>query len=196
MGRTTLTKPGTTYVFKVDNATAWSGCKPREPGNVRRNYLGLLEDGIIEPASGAPRPSRRRSHVTLAKYRLGALRRLRIQRGLRRGGFAGISAKEIARIERGEVAKPHADTLARLAQRLGVKAEEIDTYPRVEAPPARALGPRAGAPRSSATSGSCNSTLLVSKPQDVFFQLRSSATRTDHRRSLAEEPLRGGGTHS
>jgi DNA-binding Xre family transcriptional regulator len=58
----------------------------------------------------------------------GALRRLRIQRGLRRDGFAGISAKEIARIERGEVAKPHTETLAKLAQRLGVKPEEIETY--------------------------------------------------------------------
>jgi Helix-turn-helix domain len=58
----------------------------------------------------------------------GALRRLRRQRGLRREDFEGISAKEIARIERGEVEKPHADTLATLAARLGVKPEEIETY--------------------------------------------------------------------
>ncbi len=58
----------------------------------------------------------------------GALRRLRLQRGLRREDFEGISAKEIARIERSEVAKPHAETIAKLAARLGVKAEEIETY--------------------------------------------------------------------
>jgi hypothetical protein len=58
----------------------------------------------------------------------GALRRLRLQRGLRREDFDGISAKEIARIERGEVAKPHADTLATLAARFGVKPEEIETF--------------------------------------------------------------------
>ena len=39
-----------------------------------------------------------------------------------------ISAKEIARIDRGEVAKPHPETLERLAARLGVKASEIEAY--------------------------------------------------------------------
>ncbi len=58
----------------------------------------------------------------------GALRRLRRQRGLSREEFEGISAKEIARIERGEVAKPHAETLVKLAARLGVRPEEIETY--------------------------------------------------------------------
>ncbi|MBI3200838.1 MAG: helix-turn-helix transcriptional regulator [Myxococcales bacterium] len=58
----------------------------------------------------------------------GALRRLRLARGLSRGDFPGISAKEIARIERGEVSAPHADTLARVAKVLRVKPEEIQTY--------------------------------------------------------------------
>ena len=58
----------------------------------------------------------------------GALRRLRLQRGLRRDEFAGISAKEIGRIERGEVAKPHAETLAKLARQLGVRPQEIETF--------------------------------------------------------------------
>jgi hypothetical protein len=58
----------------------------------------------------------------------GALRRLRLQRGLQRDDFEGISAKEIARLERGEVAKPHAETLQKLAARLKVKPDEIETY--------------------------------------------------------------------
>jgi hypothetical protein len=58
----------------------------------------------------------------------GSLRRLRLQRGLSRSDFPGLSTKEIARLERSEVKKPHAETLAILAKRLGVKPEEIATY--------------------------------------------------------------------
>lgn len=58
----------------------------------------------------------------------GALRRLRLQRGLSRDAFPGISAKTIARIERGEVSRPHGETLGILAKRLGVKPEEIATF--------------------------------------------------------------------
>lgn len=59
----------------------------------------------------------------------GALRRLRIMRGLNQGDFAPeISAKEIARLEKGVVRKPHAGTLKTLAKRLRVKPDEITTY--------------------------------------------------------------------
>jgi transcriptional regulator with XRE-family HTH domain len=58
----------------------------------------------------------------------GALRRLRLQKGLHRSDFGGITAKEIARIERGEVKRPHPRTAALLAKRLGVPAREIPTY--------------------------------------------------------------------
>jgi hypothetical protein len=57
-----------------------------------------------------------------------ALRRLRLQRGLGRSDFPGLSAKEIARIERGEVKSPHAATLSTVAKRLGVAPEEIASY--------------------------------------------------------------------
>jgi len=57
-----------------------------------------------------------------------SLMRLRKQCGLRRSDFAPISTKEIARLERNEVEKPHAKTLDVLADRLGVPANEIDTY--------------------------------------------------------------------
>jgi hypothetical protein len=58
----------------------------------------------------------------------GAIRRLRLQKGLAREDFARISGKEIARIERGEVKRPHRHTLAAIARRLGVRLEELPTF--------------------------------------------------------------------
>lgn len=58
----------------------------------------------------------------------GALRRLRMQRGIRREDFDGVSAKEIARLERGEVSRPHSGTLDRIAKTLGVRPDEVETY--------------------------------------------------------------------
>ena len=58
----------------------------------------------------------------------GALRRLRSARGIARSDFAPLSAKTVARIERGEVDEPHGDTLATIAKRLGVKPEQIKSY--------------------------------------------------------------------
>ncbi len=57
-----------------------------------------------------------------------SLMRLRKQRRLKRSDFAPISLKEIARIERNELAKPHAKTLALLALRLDVRPEEIESF--------------------------------------------------------------------
>jgi hypothetical protein len=57
-----------------------------------------------------------------------SLMRLRKQRRLRRSDFPPISSKEIARIERNEVAKPHAKTLDVIAHRLGVRPAEIEGY--------------------------------------------------------------------
>jgi hypothetical protein len=58
----------------------------------------------------------------------GALRRLRLEKGLRRTDFHGLTPKEIARIERGEVKKPHPRTVAILAKHLGVPAKQVSTY--------------------------------------------------------------------
>ncbi len=58
----------------------------------------------------------------------GGLRRLRLQKGLSRSEFPGLTPKEIARIERGEVKRPHRSTIAILAVRLRVPPEEIRTY--------------------------------------------------------------------
>jgi hypothetical protein len=57
-----------------------------------------------------------------------SLRRLRLQRHLGRSDFPGLSAKTLARIERGETGKPHGKTLTVLAKALGVKPAEIETY--------------------------------------------------------------------
>jgi hypothetical protein len=57
-----------------------------------------------------------------------SVRRLRLSHGLRRGDFAGISDKEIARIERGEIATPHRRTLETIAARLGLTVEELGSY--------------------------------------------------------------------
>ena len=57
-----------------------------------------------------------------------SLRRLRLQRGLRREDFAPLSPKTIARIEQGRVRNLHAKTQATIAMTLGVQPEEIETY--------------------------------------------------------------------
>jgi hypothetical protein len=57
-----------------------------------------------------------------------SLMRLRKQRRLKRTDFSPVSSKEIARIERNEVEKPHARTLQVITRRLGVGADEIQTY--------------------------------------------------------------------
>lgn len=57
-----------------------------------------------------------------------SLRRLRLSHGLRRGDFEGISEKEIARIERGEIATPHRRTLETIAARLGVDVGDLGAY--------------------------------------------------------------------
>jgi hypothetical protein len=57
-----------------------------------------------------------------------SLMRLRKQRRLRRSDFSPISSKEVARIERNEVAKPHERTLRIIARRLGAPPEELGSY--------------------------------------------------------------------
>lgn len=57
-----------------------------------------------------------------------SVRRLRLQKGLSRRDFPGVTEKEIARIERNEISRPHARTLEILASSLGVPVEELATY--------------------------------------------------------------------
>lgn len=93
--------------------------------------LGAYEaasDGILyefDPASRRKlRKERRKSDRSFGA----SLRRLRLQRQLKRSDFPGIASKTIARIERSEVAKPHGRTLETIAKRLGVSAEQIENY--------------------------------------------------------------------
>jgi len=93
--------------------------------------LGAYEasaDGILYEFDAAYRhklkKERRRNERTFGA----ALRRLRLQRGLKQGDFDPLTAKTIARIERSEVEKPHGRTLRTIAERLEVDAGQIESY--------------------------------------------------------------------
>lgn len=58
----------------------------------------------------------------------GSLKRLRLQKGLNRADFGGISVKEVARIERGQIKRPHAATLKKIAAKLGVAVDALDSF--------------------------------------------------------------------
>jgi hypothetical protein len=47
---------------------------------------------------------------------------------LTRRDFAPVSSKEIARLERNEITRPHAKTLAVIAARLDVRPDEIASF--------------------------------------------------------------------
>jgi hypothetical protein len=57
----------------------------------------------------------------------GAVRRLRLARGLARSDFSPLDEKTIARIERGET-EPRDETLKVIASRLGVKPDDVGKY--------------------------------------------------------------------
>ena len=67
---------------------------------------------------------------SIAEYAsLGAsIHRLRLQKGVARDDFAGVTGKAIARIVRNEVLKLRAKTLQQIAHRLGVKVDALDTF--------------------------------------------------------------------
>jgi hypothetical protein len=58
----------------------------------------------------------------------GSLRRLRLQKGLRQSDFPGVTAKEIARIEHGKVRNPHQETLRRIADRIGIPVDQLQSF--------------------------------------------------------------------
>jgi hypothetical protein len=100
------------------------------------DYGHTLKFGVYEAAADAvlyeydPEFRRRLNKNRVANQQtLGAsIRRLRKQRQLTRHDFPGIDPKTLARIERAEVAKPRAETLRSLAQRLGVSPEELGSF--------------------------------------------------------------------
>ncbi len=92
---------------------------------IRLGRQEAATDAILYEFDGEYRRRAKRRQPEAARSLGGALRRLRLQKGLRQSDFPGLTAKEIARIERGEVKKPHQRTLAAIAKRIGVPAEEI-----------------------------------------------------------------------
>ena len=97
----------------------------------KRLLLNVLLKGLADAIRRNDRSTaeRYRRRLRAEEKTFGAsLRRLRVLRGLRQNDFAPLPAKTIARVERGEVAKPHGQTLGRIAERLGVAAGEIESY--------------------------------------------------------------------
>lgn len=95
---------------------------------VRLGDYEAAVDAILYERDAVYRRREKRRRIEEERSFGGALRRLRLQRGLSRKDFPGLSEKEIARLERGEVKRPHAATRALLAQRLGVAPADIATY--------------------------------------------------------------------
>lgn len=85
-------------------------------------------DGILYEFDPAYRQKLKKERLAEDKSFGASLRRLRMQRGLKRSDFAPIAPKTIARLERGEVEKPHGKTLETIAQRLGVAADQIEGF--------------------------------------------------------------------
>lgn len=72
---------------------------------------------------------RRRKDELAAEDSLGAsIRRLRKQRKLPRTAFENLPARSLARIERGEVGRPHRRTLQLIAETLRVPVEELASF--------------------------------------------------------------------
>jgi hypothetical protein len=120
---------------------AWFGARPGGPRpdphrlaiadsgqTVRLGDYEASADAILYELDDAYRRRAKKRAIDQDRSFGGALRRLRLQKGLGREDFPGINAKEIARIERGEVKKPHAETIAVIAKRTGVPASRIGSF--------------------------------------------------------------------
>jgi len=88
----------------------------------------IATDAILYEFDAEARKRMRERELTQNSSFGAALHRLRLQKQVSREDFPRVSAKTIARIERGEVEHPHAETLKIVARKLGVRVEEIGTY--------------------------------------------------------------------
>lgn len=85
-------------------------------------------DAILHERDAAHR-RRARKRMIREERTLGAsIRRLRLARGIGRGDFPGLDEKTLARIERGEVARPHRATLEVIAKRLDADVGSLADY--------------------------------------------------------------------
>ncbi len=85
-------------------------------------------DGILYEFDPAYRQKLKKERLAEDKSFGASLRRLRLQRGLKRTDFAPAASKTIARIERGNVERPHGRTLEAIEKRLGLTADQIESY--------------------------------------------------------------------
>jgi len=85
-------------------------------------------DGILYEFDPAYRQKLKKERLAEDKSFGASLRRLRLQRGLKRSDFAPAALKTIARIERGNVERPHGRTLEAIEKRLGLSADQIESY--------------------------------------------------------------------
>lgn len=93
--------------------------------------LGAFEasaDAILFEFDSAFRRKRKKDLLKQDNSFGASIRRLRLQKNLRRSEFPGISEKTIARIERNEISNPQSHTIAVIANRLGVKEGDLQTY--------------------------------------------------------------------
>ncbi len=95
---------------------------------VRLGDYEAAADAILYEFDAEFRKRERKHRINVDKSLGGSLRRLRLQRGVGRDDFPGVTAKTIARIERGEVKDPHGDTLVTIADRLGVEPDELASF--------------------------------------------------------------------
>jgi hypothetical protein len=95
---------------------------------IRLGEYEAAVDAVLYELDSDFRRSERKRRIAEDKTFGAALRRLRLQKGLRREDFGSVTAKTIARIERNEVDRPQQATLSAIAEKLGVKPEEIETY--------------------------------------------------------------------
>jgi hypothetical protein len=90
-------------------------------------YEASMDALLYEQDSEFRRELRKRQIETDSSFGA-SVRRLRLQRGIKRSDIPGVSDKQVARIERGEIEKPHESTLQALATGLDVPVEELGDY--------------------------------------------------------------------
>jgi DNA-binding XRE family transcriptional regulator len=93
---------------------------------IRLGDFEIAADALLYEFDSAARKRAKKRAVAEDPSLGAAIRRLRLQRGLSREDFP-VSAKTLARIERGETT-PRSATVARIAKVLGATPDELTTY--------------------------------------------------------------------
>jgi hypothetical protein len=122
-------------------ASWFKAAAPKRPARIDLKRLSIADHGqtvrlgTYEVSADAILYEFDENYRKLAKKRAidsddslgGSIRRLRLQKGLSQSDL-GVPLKTVARIERGEVTKPQASTLRRIAGRLRVPLDTLGTY--------------------------------------------------------------------